>query len=174
MLKKIVISIVFLILPVSFSFAKDFGGVRPEDRPCVANLILNEEFNKSKIENLFGTGKIYQTEITKNENKKIWWGYKGATIVTVNNKIKLIGFMRKSSENNTLLKSNEGISIGDKGDNILKVNGLPTYIQENNTKDMNVTMYIYNQIGKITNFLILDATNSVIAITFMSSDWYQL
>lgn len=39
---------------------------------------------------------------------------------------------------------------------------------------MNVTMYMYNQIGKIANFLILDATNSVIAITFMSSDWYLL
>lgn len=82
--------------------------------------------------------------------------------------------MRKSSENNILLKSNEGICIGDKGDNILKVNGLPTSIQKSSAKGMNVTMYMYNQIGKIANFLILDATNSVIAITFMSSDWYLL
>lgn len=174
MLKKIIISIVLLILPASLSFAKDFGGIRPENRPCVANIIMNEDFDKPKIENLFGSEQIDHTEITKNKNKKIWWGYKGATVVTVNDKIKLIAFMRKSSENNILLKSNEGICIGDKGDNILKVNGLPTSIQKSSAKGMNVTMYMYNQIGKIANFLILDATNSVIAITFMSSDWYLL
>ena len=96
MLKKIIISIVLLILPASLSFAKDFGGIRPENRPCVANIIMNEDFDKSKIENLFGSGQIDHTEITKNKNKKIWWGYKGATVVTVNDKIKLIAFMRKS------------------------------------------------------------------------------
>jgi len=161
-----------IFLPTVFS--KDFGGVRVENQPCIAGIVLNEKFSARKIRQLFGEGKVYKTETTSRGNEKIWWSYKGATVVTVKNRIKLVAVMRKYSENHILLQTKEGIGIGEKSDKVLKCYGLPTYIQLKNQSGLDTTSYMYNQIGKLSFFSILDATNNVINIGFMSSDWYSL
>lgn len=174
MIRNVLIFCCCFLASIRIGYANDFGGVRPDQRPCVANIVINETFNQDKVSQIFGDGKIVKTEVTPKGNKKVWWGFPGTAVVTVNGKVKLVAFMKKTGANGISLQTEKGLQIGQKSDEVLKAFGLPTYIKNDIYRKLKVTMYMYNSIGKISNFSVFNANNTIMAISFMSSDWYSL